>query len=983
MIPRFPAHELSSPGASGPALPELPSRARGEPLLGAPEAAVLNALPLACYVMDASGRLTFCNAAACEMWGRVPQLGEELWCGSLRMFSVDGTPLALDRCPAAIALKERRSVRGIEALIERPDGTRRRVAPHPDPIFDAAGDLLGVINVLVDVTEQHRANLDAYRLAAIVESSEDAIISKTLDGVITSWNGGAQRLFGYTAEEAIGRPITLLIPGDRQHEELTIIGRLTAGQRMEHFETIRQHKDGRLLFVSLTVSPIRDRVGTVVGASKIARDITPQKRHEAELRRRSRRIQLLSETLAELLAGGAPDQILLRMCPSAAELINADTFVVYMLAPDGQSLHMLSSGGVPDEIVARSRTLLLGQGISGTVAQSMQPLIVARVQESTLPQAQLARDLGVRSYASLPLVANGRAVATIAFASRSRDSFAEDEIEFLRVLAQSTAVAFERRGYLQAVQRSEQQLRLVTDHAPIYLAHCDRDHRYKFVNRTYAQRYGRTPEDIVGRHVSELTGEEAYGTFRNHMEGCLAGHRVEFEMEIPYATLGHRWVHVIYEPERQADGAIVGLVAVIVDITARKLVEQELERARDEALAASRAKDAFLAALSHELRTPLNPVLLLASAAGSDPHLPAEVRADFNTIRKHVELEARLIEDLLDLTRISHGKLALQMASLDAHEVLRDALATVDSEVRAKSLSLAVNLAPDAAPVWGDPVRLRQVFWNIVNNAVKFTPAGGRIEVDSTVEARAGLVRVRFSDTGIGMTADEIARAFEAFAQGEHAMAAGQHRYGGLGLGLSISRMLVEAHGGSIRAVSAGRDRGTTLTIELPLHTQVASQVPAGTNGSGEAAAQATRVRANPTAAPLAPLRVLLVEDHAPTRDALARLLERRNCTLCTVGTMTEAVRCAETATFDLLVSDLGLPDGDGYELMAKLRARWPELPGIALSGYGMEEDLARAREAGFAAHLVKPVRIDALERAIAQVAPRRPGAEAAGEGRG
>ncbi|HYC69623.1 MAG TPA: PAS domain S-box protein [Opitutaceae bacterium] len=516
----------------------------------------------------------------------------------------------------------------------------------------------------------------------------------------------------------------------------------------------------------------------------------------------------------------------------------------------------------------------------------------------------------------------------------------------------------ELRRAERAVRESEQQLRLVADHAPIYLAHLDRDHRFKFVNQPYADRYGRAREDILGRHVAELTGEPAYGVFRAHIERALAGHRVEFEQEIPYATLGRAWVHVIYEPERDAEGAVVGLIAVIMDVSARKRAERELERARDEALAASRAKDDFLAALSHELRTPLSPVLLVASDSAADAALPREIRENFEMIRANISLEARLIDDLLDLTRVSRGMLLLERQPLELHRVLGDALANLRGDFEAKRLQLVVDLAAGRTRIAGDPVRLQQVFWNILRNAVKFTDGDGRVHVSSRNDGDR--VQVRVADTGIGMSAGELARAFDAFVQGDHA--AGKSAYGGLGLGLAISRRLVELHGGRITAESAGRGSGAAFTIDLPLAETVARNAEAGggTHPGAESSGDETAL-----------VRVLLVEDHAATRETVARLLARRNYDVTAVGSAAEARLAATGQKFEVLVSDVGLPDGDGYELMMELRRAQPGLRGIAVSGYGMDEDLSRSRHAGFAAHLVKPVSISALDETLRRLLAR------------
>jgi PAS domain S-box-containing protein len=261
--------------AGSMALP-LEGRTETEP----PFRGLLDSLPAAIYSTDAAGRITFYNEAAVTLWGCRPQLGKSEWCGSWRLYWPDGSPMPHDQCPMALALKEGRPIRGMDAIAERPDGSRVHFLPYPTPLYDEAGTLVGAVNMLVDITDRWQADEIGQRLASIVESSDDSIVSTDPRGIVTSWNRGAERLFGYAAGEMIGRPITAMIPGDRRDEELRILERIRRGERIDHYETVRRHKDGSLVEVSLTVSPIRNVNGRIIGASKIARDITDRKRAE-------------------------------------------------------------------------------------------------------------------------------------------------------------------------------------------------------------------------------------------------------------------------------------------------------------------------------------------------------------------------------------------------------------------------------------------------------------------------------------------------------------------------------------------------------------------------------------------------------------------------------------------------------------------------------------------------------------------------------
>jgi PAS domain S-box-containing protein len=252
---------------------------------------IVEKLPAAVYATDAAGRITFYNEAAAELWGCRPEIGKSEFCGSWKLFWPDGTPLPHDECPMALTLKHKRPVRGVEAVAERPDGARVPFMPYPTPVFDASGNLTGAVNMLVDLSDRKQSEYAAQRLAAIVESSDDAIVSKDLNGFIVSWNRGAEQLFGYLAEEVTDQHISILIPQERHDEEPAILDRIRHGERIDHYETVRRRKDGRLLDISLTVSPVRDGAGRIVGASKIARDITEKKQAEQYARMLARELE--------------------------------------------------------------------------------------------------------------------------------------------------------------------------------------------------------------------------------------------------------------------------------------------------------------------------------------------------------------------------------------------------------------------------------------------------------------------------------------------------------------------------------------------------------------------------------------------------------------------------------------------------------------------------------------------------------------------
>ncbi|MEO6875252.1 MAG: ATP-binding protein [Opitutaceae bacterium] len=393
-----------------------------------------------------------------------------------------------------------------------------------------------------------------------------------------------------------------------------------------------------------------------------------------------------------------------------------------------------------------------------------------------------------------------------------------------------------------------------------------------------------------------------------------------------------------------------------------KLKEVDLRRANEDlkiarcaAEQANRAKDDFLAALSHELRTPLTPVLLVATALREDVRLPPDVRAQLGMVERNIAVEARLIDDLLDVTRIAHGKLNLYPELCDAHSLIGLAIEIVAESARFKHIAIECEFNAHQSGVVVDSARFQQVIWNLLRNSVKFTPPDGKIKIRTSnapgADGKSGLT-IEVVDTGVGLAAHDLEKIFQPFDQGS---LASDHRSGGVGLGLAIARAVVDLHGGRISAQSPGPNCGATFRVELP--------------GAVERPPGIIERLAPPAVRPILPLRLLLVDDHPSTLNVLSRLLERDGHHVTVAATLAEALKQANLQPFDLVISDLGLPDGTGTELMEQLRADHG-LRGIALSGYGMEADIARSREAGFAAHLVKPILMNELRRVIASLTP-------------
>jgi PAS domain S-box-containing protein len=503
------------------------------------------------------------------------------------------------------------------------------------------------------------------RLASIVDSSDDAIVGKTLDGIITSWNRGAERLFGYSADEAVGRSITLIIPKERLPEEDEVLRRVRAGDRVDHFETVRVRKDGRQVHISLTVSPILDRTGRVIGASKIARDITERRQAEAE------------------------------------------------------------------------RELLLQREVS----------------------------------------------------------------------------------------------------------------------------------------------------------------------------------------------------------------------ARNEAEKANRIKDEFLATLSHELRTPLTAMLgwiRMLRTRGADP---ATTERALDTIERNTKLLTQLVEDVLDVSRITTGTMRLDAQSVPLIPIIEAAVESMRPAARAKTIQLGLFLDPAVPPVAGEPARLQQIVWNLISNAIKFTPRGGRVEVH--LAQAASRIEIRVSDTGQGIDREFLPFVFDRFTQADSSTT---RRYGGLGLGLAIVRHLVELHGGTVTASSDGPGRGATFVVALPAPAVAAAAMP------GAAAGRPRRLRG---------VRVLAIDDDADARELLSVVLAGDGAHVVTARSVDEGLAAFDRDRPDVIVCDIAMPERDGYELVRTLRQRGDTVPVAALTAHAREDERSRSVAAGFQTHIVKPVDPDELVTEVARLACR------------
>jgi two-component system CheB/CheR fusion protein len=535
----------------------------------------------------------------------------------------------------------------------------------------------------------------------------------------------------------------------------------------------------------------------------------------------------------------------------------------------------------------------------------------------------------------------------------------------------------ERRLWEDALRKSEERHRIMTEQVKEYaIFTLDPAGHATTWNAGVQRLLGFAESEFIGQHFSRTYRPEdvSQGDPENELKTAMAEGQAARDCWQGKQDGTRFWASGLTTALRDEHGNLVGFTKVLRDLTDLKRAEEEraallarAQAARAEAEAANQAKDQFLAVLSHELRTPLTPVLMTVSALLDDPETSAAMRPTLEMTRHNVELEARLIDDLLDITRIVRGKMPLNREVIDAHALLHRTLEICREDIRSGDLQVTLDLSAAEHHVFADAARLQQVFWNLIKNSVKFTPPGGKLSIRTLSGGHDELdsfghhLILEVADTGIGIEHDLLPRIFDAFEQG--GALARDRRMGGLGLGLAISRSIVEAHGGRLTAASAGPYQGTTFTLQLSAVSALTTAIPEPT----------------PTVYRVAQgrgLRLLLVEDDESTLRVMAKLLRDRQYKVTTANTIASALEIAAAQDFDLVISDIGLPDGNGLELMKKLKNQ-RIIKGIALSGFGMDEDIQKSQEAGFVAHLTKPIDFQKLEATIQRVSSSTPTASA------
>ena len=881
---------------------------------------------------------------------------------------------------------------GIEYRVRRPSGEDCWIAAHGRGIYAPDGAVLGMIGVVQDITPRKaveqalRQNADRVRVS--FEQAAVGIATARLDGRFSDANQKFASILGYEREELWALSFRDITHPDDAAETNSMIGRLLAGELTDYsLEKRYRRKDGSVIWSLTTVTAIRDAAGKPLSFIGVIEDISRRRQAEDALRKSEQFNRSIIESSRDCIKMLSLEGSLLWMSPSGCEALSIDDVKSVV----GRS--WVSFWPAEDEAAARSAVSAAARGGTGNFVGRLEVLGRPRWFDVVLT----------------PILGASGAPETLLAVSREITERVDiehalrEETRMLELLNETGAVLASQldiRALLEAVTDAATELSGAQFGAFFYNTTDENGDAYQLftlsgVPREAFERFGHpraTPLFAPTFHgessirCDDVHADPRFGQWPPH-HGTPPGHLpVRSYLAVPVIArsgevigglfFGHAAVGVFSERSERIITGIAAQAAIAVDNarlyeTAQKAAEErkqlfERERfARAEAERLSAMKDEFLAVLSHELRTPLNAILGWSQMARHQT-VDGTLAKSLEVIERNARVQTQLIEDLLDMSRITSGKMRLNVQSIAPFSFIEAAVETVRPAATAKAIRLSVLLDPVAGPVTGDANRLQQVVWNLLSNAIKFTPKGGRVQV--LLERVNSHIEISVADTGTGIPAGFIEHAFERFRQAD---ASTTRKHGGLGLGLAIVKHLVELHGGTVHARSAGEGQGTTFTIKLPL-----AAVQRYEDG-GE--------RVHPAAGPLAgtrfqpmdlrDIKVLIVDDEADARDLVAHVLGDCGAAVVHAASAEEALALVESERPDVLLSDIGMPDVDGYELLRRVRAlgeaRGGRLPAVALTAFARSEDRTRALSAGFLIHVSKPIDPSELVATVASVVGR------------
>jgi PAS domain S-box-containing protein len=748
-------------------------------------------------------------------------------------------------------------------------------------------------------------------LAAIVESSDDAIISKNLKGVVTSWNAAAEHIFGFTAQEAIGKPISsLIMPPDRMEEESSIIASIAQGKKVDHFQTVRITKSGKLVDVSVSVSPIRNNKGDIIGASNITRDISVIKAAERA-----------SAYLAAIVTS-SDDAIISKNLDGIIASWNSAAEKMY--------------GYTAKEVVGQSIYLIIPKD---------------REEEEKKIIERLRRGEKINHFETIRRAKDDKLIPVSLTISPILDS--KGKIIGASKVARDIS---ERKRYEAELNTQRQWFEVTLGSIGDAVIATDEKLKVNYLNTVAEKLTGWTHREALGKPIDEIfkiINEDSRNPVEHPLHDVmrtgtihgLANHTVliakdgtEYSIEDAAA------------PIRLPDGQLIGAVLVFHDIGDRRVLEKELKQKADTLTEKDRRKDEFLAMLAHELRNPLAPVsnaIHIALKKAVDEQTKQEALTMASEQISHM---VRLLDDLLDVSRITHGKISLHTECIDICQAIRQAMDSANPHISQHGHTLQTRIV--ACPVWvmGDATRLSQLFGNLLNNAAKYTKDGGVINLD--VEERGKEVVVRIKDNGIGIPPAQLPYIFDMFTQADNSM---ERAHGGLGIGLTLVKNIAELHGGTVEAQSEGKGKGTEFTVRLPMI---------------EKGQRPKEMKIDPPQEQSAIYRILVVDDNEASAKTLGWMMEAMGHQVKMAYSAKAALASIGDFKPNVVLLDIGMPDMNGYELCGEMR-RIPELKNatyIAQTGWGQEQHLQRSKDAGFDFHLTKPISFEDLQKQLESI---------------
>jgi PAS domain S-box-containing protein len=772
------------------------------------------------------------------------------------------------------------------------------------PATDDVGRVIFIVSEARRITERKRAEEAGATLAAIVSSANDAIIS-TRDAVIQTWNTGAERLLGWSAAEAIGQDVTLLLPPTRLHEKQDIMARLNRGEPVPHFDTVRRRKDGSLVDVSFAISPVK-LDGEIIGASAIIRDISERKLTQAALS--------ASEERWRALLASIPGMVFTADANGENEFVNDYFYAFTGLSPD--------------------------LGLRGGWVQSVHPddreRAYARWMHCVRTGEPYENELRIRRHDGVYRWFRARGVAL------------RDEHGRIVKWAGGTLDIEDIKQTQLALSESEERFRLLAQNIDrvFWFAELEPE-RVVYVSPAFEQLWGVSADRLYDnpRLWIDMIHPEDRSNVRRAFQNWITGRAKTYNIE--YRILRHdgevHWMHDRGIVIGFKDGLPYKLGGIVKDVTERKRAEEERKEA-------DRRKDEFIATLAHELRNPLAPIRNVISLLQLKGSLQPDVQRARDVISRQIDHLTRLIDDLLDVSRITSDKLELRKERVNLAEVINLAVESSHPFIDQHHHKLSLLLPGKPIYLNADKIRLAQVITNLLSNAAKYTPDEGRITLSA--EHNGEEVAVRVTDNGIGIAPNQLPNIFDMFYQANRSY---EQLHGGLGIGLTLVRRLVEMHGGQVEAHSGGIDQGSEFVVHLPIRGE-------------QARPQNETAGAEPTSATVR--RILVVDDLGEIAETLAELLrfDGHDVEIATDGL--KAIEIAETFRPSVVLLDIGMPKLNGYEVASKIREQpWgKDMVLIALTGWGQEKDRNRSRQAGFNAHLLKPFDYPELSKLIANL---------------